>query len=143
MKIRYASMKIDDYDAVVSLWQQSPGIGLSAADEPEAIAQYLARNTEMSTTAWDGSRLVGAVLCGHDGRRGFIHHLAVAKSHSKMGIGSSLVAHCLDSLAQAGIEKCHIFVYGENQEAIEFWKWTGWIKRHELIVMSKDIELDA
>ena len=133
---------MSDYPQVIQLWQQAPGIGLSSADEPEAIEAYLARNPGMSSTAWDGGRLVGAVLCGHDGRRGYIHHLAVAPSHYKLGIGRKLVERCLDNLAKQGIEKCHIFVYQDNQEAMDFWAQIGWVRRDELIIMSSDIPVD-
>lgn len=141
MNIRYLPMTMADYDEVVALWQEAPGIGLSSADGPEAIDIYLQRNPEMSITARDGDILVGAVLCGHDGRRGFIHHLAVAQSHYQRGIGKILINRCLDLLAGQGIEKAHIFVYGDNRQAIGFWERIGWSKRHELIIMSHDIQV--
>ena len=81
MTVSIREMTIDDYDEVFALWQVSEGVGLSTADERDEIAIYLHRNPGTSFVALDGGQLVAAVLCGHDGRRGYIHHLAVKKSH--------------------------------------------------------------
>jgi len=130
-------MTIQDYDAVIALWQSADGVGLSDADSREAIGRYLARNPGLSFTAWAGDLLVGAVLCGHDGRRGYVHHLAVRPSHRRQGIGKALANHCLDALAAEGIDKCHLFVFAVNADAIAFWKSGGWNQRVDLNVMSK------
>lgn len=130
---------MDHFDRVLDLWKRSDGIGLSAADSPERISAYLARNPGMSFTAWDGERLVGAVLCGHDGRRGYLHHLAVDPQYRRMGIGRRLSEACMDALAREGIDKAHIFVYGENQDGLAFWRRAGWYQRHELVIMSYDV----
>jgi putative acetyltransferase len=130
-------MTIADFAAVLRLWQQSDGVGLNESDGREPIAAYLARNPGLSRVAFDGPEIVGAVLCGHDGRRGCLHHLAVAKSHRKRGLGKALVDACLAGLAQTGIPKCNIFLYAENTEGEAFWKHNGWIKRTDLQVMQK------
>lgn len=130
-------MTIQDYDAVIALWQSADGVGLSDADSREAIGRYLARNPGLSFTAWDGDLLVGAVLCGHDGRRGYVHHLAVRPSHRRKGIGKALATRCLDALAAEGIDKCHLFVFAVNADAIAFWKRVGWTQRVDLDLMSR------
>jgi len=130
-------MTIPDYDAVIALWRASEGVGLSDDDAPDAIARYLKRNPGMSFTAWEGAELVGAVLCGHDGRRGYIHHLAVRESHQRQGIGKALVVRCLAALKAVGIDKCHLFVFAANADAIAFWKSVGWMWRGELGQMSR------
>jgi ribosomal protein S18 acetylase RimI-like enzyme len=140
MPIQYRPMQISDHPAVMNLWQHTEGVGLSSADEPEAIESYLARNPGISQVAYEGDHLAGAALCGHDGRRGLIHHLAVAESHRKQGIGRELVKRCFDALARAGIQKCHIFVFEDNLNAIEFWKRVGWTQRYELVLMSRLVE---
>jgi ribosomal protein S18 acetylase RimI-like enzyme len=137
MREEIREMTIDDYPAVYALWQATEGIGLSQADSKENIARYLANNPGMSFCAWDGESLVGAVLCGTDSRRGFLHHLAVEKGHRRAGIGRLLVERCTAALKEKGLTKCHLFVFQDNQEAIEFWKHCGWIQRKELILMSK------
>jgi len=83
--------------------------------------------------------VVGTVLCGHDGRRGYIHHLAVAQSHRRRGIGRALVERILSALMAQGIQKCHLFVFGENRQAIAFWERVGFSQRVELVMMSRQI----
>ncbi len=137
MNVELREMTIDDYEAVYALWKSTEGIGLSNADSKEGIKTFLERNPGLSYVALDGDQLVGAVLCGHDGRRGYIHHLAVAKTHRKRGIGRSLVNRCVFALMQMGIAKCHLFIFEDNQNAIEFWKKIGWSQRVELMMMSQ------
>ncbi|MBN1877764.1 MAG: GNAT family N-acetyltransferase [Anaerolineae bacterium] len=130
-------MTIQDYDTVIALWQSVEGVGLSDADAREPIARYLERNPGLSFTAWDGDNLVGAVLCGHDGRRGYVHHLTVRESHRRQGIGKALAERCLAILKAEGIDKCHLFVFTSNANAIAFWKGIGWTQRVDLYVMSR------
>ncbi len=133
-------MTTQDYDVVIALWQSAEGVGLSGADAREPIARYLERNPGLSFTAWDGDDLVGAVLCGHDGRRGYVHHLTVRESHRRQGIGKALVTRCLAALKAEGIDKCHLFVFADNANAIGFWKGVGWMQRVDLTVMSRYTE---
>ena len=130
-------MTIDDYDEVKSIWRKSNGIELSGADTRESINRFLERNPGLSFVARDGDQLVGVVLCGHDGRRGYIDHLAVRQSHRRQGIGRALVGRCLYNLMQIGIRKWHLFVQQDNEEAIAFWKKIGWAQRIELVTMSR------
>jgi ribosomal protein S18 acetylase RimI-like enzyme len=133
------AMEIGDYDHVHRLWKASEGVGLSSADTERSIAVFLERNPGLSHVAHHQGQLIGAILCGHDGRRGYIHHLAVSMACRKEGVGRALVAHCLDRLEQIGIQKCHIFVFAANTEAKVFWDRMGWIMRGELTVMSMSI----
>lgn len=125
-----------DIAAAVELWKASEGIGLSAADEPAALTRYLERNPGMSFTAYIGTELAGAVLCGHDGRRGFLHHLAVRRDYRRLGIGRILVERCHQALSKIGIDKVHIFVYHDNQNALAFWKGEKYIPRDDLVLLS-------
>jgi putative acetyltransferase len=93
----------------------------------------------MSFIARKDGKLVGAVLSGTDGRRGYLHHLAVAKTFRKQGVGKQLVEHCIEALGKAGITRCHIFVYRENRSGKVFWEQTGWFERNDLEIMSKNI----
>ena len=132
-----------DYDAVVALWRASEGIGLSAADGRDAIAAYLERNPGLSRVAFRGGALVGAVLGGHDGRRGYLHHLAVAPAERGRGLGRQLVDACVDELRALGIGKVNIFVYADNDAGRAFWRATGWIARDELLLMQRVLEPEA
>lgn len=133
-------MTIGDYDEVLALWRACEGVGLSDADSREGIASFLDHNPGLGHVAHDGNELVGAILCGTDGRRGYIHHLAVSKHHRHQGLGRALVGLCLDSLHQIGIQKCHIFVFGDNADAIAFWSKVSWTQRVELTIMSRVIK---
>jgi putative acetyltransferase len=140
MEYLIQEMTAQDYEGVLALWKASQGVGLSDADSPEGIATFLARNPGLSFVALRDRRVVGAALCGHDGRRGYLHHLAVHPSCRREGLGRSLVEGCLAVLGSAKIQKCHIFVYAENTEAITFWKEVGWSQRVELVMMSKVLD---
>jgi ribosomal protein S18 acetylase RimI-like enzyme len=139
MNTNIREMTIDDYEQVYALWENSEGIGLSDADSKEGIKRFLKCNPMLSFVAFEGDQIVGAALCGHDGRRGYIHHLAVDKSHRRQGIGRSLVGRCMYALMRIGIGKCHLFVFGENREAIDFWETLGYSQRVELVMMSQQV----
>jgi len=139
VSVEYYPMSMADYDEALALWQASEGVGLSQADSREAIARYLERNPGLSFAARAGGELVGAVLAGHDGRRGFLHHLAVKPAYRRQGIGRALTERCLAALRAEGIEKTHLFVYAENHAGRQFWRSLGWYERPELVIMSKNL----
>ncbi len=133
------TMTMDDYEEVLLLWKGAQGIGLSAADSPENIAVYLKRNLGLSFVATADGGIIGAVLCGHDGRRGYIHHLAVSEPYRGQGIGRGLVERCLTGLQTEGIDKCHLFVFTDNELGQGFWRRLGFQPRTGLTICSKDI----
>ena len=130
---------IDDHPAVIALWQECEGLGLSDADSEAGVRTYLDRNPGMSFVATSGESLVGAILCGHDGRRGYIHHLAVHPDARRRSLARHLVDRCLEALKQAGIQKCHLFIFNDNADGIAFWESTGWTSRSDICVCTKDI----
>ncbi len=136
---RVRGMRLADYDAVLALWRACEGIGLSEADRRPGIAAYLRRNRNMSFVAVAAGRIVGAVLCGHDGRRGYLHHLAVARTWRRRGIGRALVDAALARLGKAGIVKCNLFLYDHNAVGREFWRRHGWSARPDLVFMQKSV----
>jgi len=128
----------------LELWQGSEHIGLNAKDDnPISMAAFLHRNPGLSFVALEANRLVGAALCGHDGRRGYIYHLAVDASHRRSNLGSSLLNQCLDGLRSLGITKCHAFVFRNNPYAELFWQPQGWERRDDLLVFSRFLSSDA
>jgi len=139
MRSHIQPMKLSDFDEVLRLWQNSEGVGLNESDTRPAIALYLKRNRGMSFVARDGKTLVGAVLCGHDGRRGYLHHLAIASTHRRKGLGTKLVERCLAELKRIGILKCNIFVYAHNISGERFWRSNGWKKRDDLCMIQKSL----
>ena len=128
---------MSDYDDAVALWESTPGMGLnfSDADSRAGIRSYLRRNPRMSFVARDGNAMIGSVLCGHDGRRGYLHYLAVIPAYRRKGIGNALVEHCLKALDSRGIKRCNIFVFGDNASGLRFWKAVGWKKYDGLSLM--------
>jgi ribosomal protein S18 acetylase RimI-like enzyme len=128
-----------DYDAVHALWKATPGIGLSEADERANIASFLAFNRGLSFVAEIDGRLAGALLASFDGRRGYLHHLAVDPARRRAGVGRALVARSLAALGACGARRCHIFVMADNIEGQRFWERVGWFRRNDLAVMSKDL----
>ena len=131
---------IESYDDVLALWQQCKGVGLSCADSRENVQTYLDRNPGMSFVAMADGKVVGAILAGHDGRRGYMYHLAVHPDRRRQRIGRRLVARCLAVLADSGIQKCHVFIYTDNTDGVMFWKSLGWASRSDIGVISRSIE---
>jgi N-acetylglutamate synthase len=119
-------MTIDDYDEAYRLWEQAGGIVLDESDCREAIAIYLNRNQGLCFVATAGGHLVGVALCGHDGRRGFLRHLAVHEAFRGQGLARTLVSKCLAGLASQGITLCQTFVLDTNTEGRRFWEHMGW-----------------
>jgi ribosomal protein S18 acetylase RimI-like enzyme len=130
-------LRISHYNEVLALWRRCEGVGLSEADSREAIAAYLDRNPGLSFVATAGGEVAGAILCGHDGRRGYIHHLAVDAPWRIQGIGRRLVETSLSALRDAGIQKAHMFIYADNEAGNGFWTSLGWVWRSELRMMSR------
>jgi ribosomal protein S18 acetylase RimI-like enzyme len=136
--IRLRILTLRDYPRVMALWEATEGMGMGPSDSRESIALFLRRNRGLSLVAMEGKTLVGAVLCGHDGRRGFLYHLAVAPTHRGRGLGKKLALKCLAGLRAQGIHKCHIVVYTHNTEGQKFWQKIGWEKRGNLLIMSRN-----
>ena len=139
MKVYIEPMTMDHYDKVIALWKASENVGLSSADERENIQSFITRNPAMSFVAKERGSIIGAALCGHDGRRGYLHHLAVAESHRRKGIGRQLTERCMESLRNVGILKCHLFVFSTNREGKAFWSKTGWTLRSDIQVVSREL----
>jgi ribosomal protein S18 acetylase RimI-like enzyme len=139
MSITFNEFTIEAYEQVFSLWQRCEGIGLSQADSKGNIQHYLERNPGLSRIARNGNSVVGTILCGHDGRRGYVHHLAVSPEFRRQGIGRRLVEDSLAALKTAGIEKCHLFIFSDNLDGRRFWQHIGWTFRTDIAVISKII----
>jgi N-acetylglutamate synthase len=138
--ITCSSMTPDDLAEVLDLWAQTEGVGLNESDSPDALAGFLARNAGLSRVARDGPRIVAAVLCGHDGRRGFLYHLAVVPKYRRQGLGRVLVEQCLKALGELGIQKCNALVYRHNDDGRRFWEQIGFRIRDDLDFWQRTIE---
>ncbi|EJL6393596.1 GNAT family N-acetyltransferase [Vibrio navarrensis] len=134
--ITIRQMDISDYDSVMTLWGQTENLSLKDADSRASIAAYLAKNPGLSFVAIDGQDIVGAVLVGTDGRRGYLQHLAVGLHYRGQNIGQSLVQSATEALAQQGIAKTHLFVLSNNLSAQDFYLKLGWQARDEIRMFS-------
>ncbi|HEV2970460.1 MAG TPA: GNAT family N-acetyltransferase [Pirellulales bacterium] len=140
MSVEILPMTADDLDAAIALWRSTDGVGMAESDEPEHLQLFLKRNPGLSLVARNGPRLVGTVLCGQDGRRGFLYHLAVIPEYRKRGLGRSMVEHCLAALAALGVLKCNILLYVHNEAGERFWKSGGWAERADLKLMQRETD---
>jgi len=132
-----------DYAEAIRLWSAIEGIGLNESDTPEAIEAFLLRNPEFSAFAVIGESIVGTILCGHNGRAGSLHHLAVATAQRQRGIGSRLVEYSFEKLAEANIPRCNIFVYSNNDHGNRFWLRNGWNDPSTWKVLQKHVSIEG
>jgi len=129
-----------DIAGAMAFWRSFDGVQLNEGDDAEGLVVFLRRNPGLSFVAWDGERMIGAVLAGHDGRRGFLYHLAVDAEFRGRGIGSELVARTLTSLRQVGIVKCHVMVFRNNDGGNAFWSQLRWRRRDDLFLHTVVVE---
>lgn len=126
MPLEVRAMTAADIPAARRLWAEAEGVEVAEGDEPEALRRYLERNPGVSTVAVAGGQIVGAVLCGHDGRRGFVYHLAVGRAHRGRGVGRELMRRSLGLLKSQGIVRALLLVAADNPGGREFWLRGGW-----------------
>jgi N-acetylglutamate synthase len=139
MEIQTREFRIEDYDPAVELWHRVEGLDLAEGDDRETIRQFLQRNQGLSRIAADGAKIVGAVLCGHDGRRGYVYHLAVDPEYHGRGLGRRLIDECLAGLKRAGLERVNILVAKDNPRGLEFWRRCGWEDLDAAAAMGRDV----
>ncbi len=139
MAVEIRIMDVDDYSGALSLWKSLPGLGLSSADKQDFINHFLEKNPKTCFIAKDGDRIIGTVLGGSDGRRGYLYHLAIHKEYQRLGLGRQLSEKCISALKSEGLQKCHIFVISSNKEGMQFWERLGWVLRKDILVLSKDL----
>lgn len=131
MKIR--AMTAEDYDKVYALWKTIKGFGIRSIDDSrEGITRFLKRNPTTSIVAQEGEQILGAILCGHDGRRGCFYHVCVKEEYRKHGIGKRMAAEAMEALKAEGISKVNLIAFRTNEVGNCFWKSVGWTFREDL-----------
>ena len=131
--ICYRIMTIDDYDKVYALWMSCRNMGFNNLDDSrEGIGKYLKRNPSTCFVAVKEQSVVGVILSGHDGRRGFIHHLAVSEECRRQQIATNLVKHALSALQSEGINKVALLVFNYNEAGNAFWENQGFTARSDV-----------
>lgn len=138
MKIR--EMQIEDYDAVYALWLSCTGMGLNNLDDSlEGIARFLHRNPGTCFVAEDDERIVGCILAGNDGRRGYIYHTAVHPDNRNCRIGTALVERVVQVLKETGVNKVALVVFERNADGNAFWEKMGFTGREDLVYRNRTI----
>lgn len=126
-------MQIEDYENVYKLWMTIDGFGIRSIDDSEAgVARFLKRNPTTSVVAEADGRIVGAILCGHDGRRGCFYHVCVHKDYRKHGIGKAMAVFCMKALKEEEINKVSLIAFQSNEVGNQFWRKVGWTFRDDL-----------
>ena len=126
-------MTIEDYDQVYALWRQIRGFGIRSIDDSrEGIERFLKRNPTTSVVAIEDEKIVGAILCGHDGRRGCLYHVCVDEGYRMRGIGKSMVVFVMEALKKEEINKVSLIAFTKNDIGNAFWNEIGWTKREDL-----------
>lgn len=127
------TMTIEDYDQVYNLWSKIHGFGLRSVDDSrEGIERFLRRNPTTSVVAVEDGKIVGSILCGHDGRRGCLYHVCVDEKYRMRGIGKSMVVMAMEALRKEKINKVSLIAFTKNDIGNAFWKEIGWTKREDL-----------
>ncbi len=127
------TMVIEDYDKVKALWMTIHGFGIRSVDDSrEGVERFLRRNPTSSVVAEENGEIIGAILCGHDGRRGCLYHVCVAEGHRRRGIGKAMVVFCMNALKAEQINKVSLIAFTRNDIGNAFWNCIGWTKREDL-----------
>jgi len=135
-------MTIEDYDGVYDLWINTPGMGLNTTDDSrDGIEKYLNRNPSTSFVAECEGRIIGVIMAGHDGRRGYIHHTAVLSEYRNQGIAKKLVDRAMDALDKEGINKVALVAFSKNDIGNGFWAHMGFTERDDLVYRNKNIHV--
>ena len=134
------TMKMDDYKEAYNIWTETEGMGLRSLDDSEeGIGRFLKRNPSTCFICRSGETLAGVILCGHDGRRGYIYHAVVDKAFRRRGIGKALVKNVVNALKKEGIHKTALVVFLKNEKGNLFWESLGFTERHDLIYRNRSV----
>lgn len=126
-------MTTEDYDQLSALWKSIKGFGIRTIDDSrEGVEKFIKRNPTTSVVAEEDGRIIGAILCGHDGRRGSFYHVCVAESHRKQGIGHQMAQFAQEALKKEGINKVSLIAFRKNLGGNLFWQKVGWLFREDL-----------
>ena len=127
------TMTIEDYEGIYELWMKIKGFAMRSIDDSkEGVERFLKRNPDTSVVAVKDGKIVGAILCGHDGRRGCLYHVCVDPMYRKQGIGTAMVVFAMNALKKENISKVSLIAFTQNDIGNAFWHHVGWIEREDL-----------
>lgn len=131
--IQIRTMTVDDYENVSSLWMTIKGFGIRSIDDSkEGVERFIKRNPTTSVVAEEDGKIIGAILCGHDGRRGTLYHVCVHESYRRRGVGKAMVVFCMEALKREHINKVSLIAFKSNQIGNSFWNHESWDFREDL-----------
>lgn len=131
--IKIRKMTIEDYEQVYLLWKKIKGFVMRSLDDSrEGVKRFLLRNPDTSVVAVVDGRIVGAILCGHDGRRGCFYHVCVEPEYRMQGIGRQMVVFAMNALKREKISKVSLIAFTKNDVGNAFWRRIGWTQREDL-----------
>lgn len=135
-------LEIEDYENIYRLWANTSGMGLRSLDDSQTgIAKFLKRNPTTNFVAVEAGEIVGVILCGHDGRRGYIYHAAVDVNYRGQGIGTRLINEVYNALEKEGITKAALVVFKTNELGNSFWKSIGFEERKDLNYYNRSVNI--
>ena len=127
------AMKIEDYDGIYALWKKIKGFGIRSIDDSKiGVERFLKRNPTTSVVAVEDGKIVGSILCGHDGRRGCLYHVCVDEAYRRRGIGKAMVVQAMHALRDEKINKVSLIAFTKNDRGNAFWNTIGWTERKDL-----------
>ncbi len=127
------TMTIEDYDGVHALWMSIKGFAIRSIDDSRVgVERFLRRNPSTSVVAIEEGKVVGSILCGHDGRRGCLYHVCVHKDYRMRGIGKAMVVFAMNALKEEQISKVSLIAFTQNDIGNAFWNRIGWTRRPDL-----------
>ena len=133
MNVTIRAMLIQDYPKVSSLWHKIPGFAIRSIDDSEkGVERFLKRNPGLSVVAEEEGKIIGSILCGHDGRRGCLYHVCVDPGHRRKGIGTRMVVYAMEALKAEEINKVSLIAFTRNDVGNAFWRKIGWTRREDL-----------
>ena len=133
MDILIRTMELEDYEQVYKLWTEIKGFGIRSIDDSrEGVERFLKRNPTTSVVAVQNGRIIGNILCGHDGRTGFFYHVCVAREYRKHGIGCRMVRQAIEALEREGVSKVSLIAFKQNLVGNAFWQGIGWTEREDI-----------
>lgn len=131
--VKIRPMKTEDYPRVFALWKTIKGFGIRSVDDSkEGVERFIRRNPDISMVAECGKEIIGAILCGHDGRRGCFYHVCVREDYRKQGIGKAMAVMAMKALQEEHINKVCLIAFKKNEVGNSFWKSVGWTFREDL-----------
>ena len=133
-------MMVSDIVGAVKFWKEIEGLGPTKADSPEDLSYHLIRNPNLNFVAVAEDQLIGTVLGGFDGRRGYVYHLAVDKNYRKKDVAKKLMNLCFESFRKMNVEKCHMLVFKDNYGAHDFYKKIGCKLREDVVLFTKEFK---